>query len=88
MANIQSAKKRIKTSRKRQLRNKARKERLKKAIKSFQRVLKDGDATKISEELKAVCRAVDKAGSKGILHKNTAARKKSRLCAAAKRVAA
>ncbi len=85
MANIASAKKRIKQTRKRTLRNRARKERLKKAVKGFQTCLASKDAAAIGEGLRKVSKVIDKAETKGILHKNAANRKKSRLAKAAAR---
>lgn len=79
MANIKSAKKRIKVIQTKTLRNKIIKSSLKTTIKKF---LADVDS-KNSEEAKgafiASIKALDKATSKGIIHKNNAARKKARL---------
>lgn len=88
MPNIKSAKKRMRQTIKRTARNKVRKERLKKAVKSFRAALAVGEQGAIGEELKKVTRAVDKAGVKGILHKNTVNRRKSRLAKAVNRLAA
>ncbi len=88
MPNIKSAKKRMRQSIKRTARNRVRKEKLKKAVKSFKGALAAGEAQAVGEELKKVTRAIDKAKVKGILHKNTASRRKSRLAKAANRVAA
>lgn len=79
LANIKSAKKRIKVIQTKTLRNKIIKSSLKTTIKKF---LADVDS-KNSEEAKgafiASIKALDKATSKGIIHKNNAARKKARL---------
>ncbi len=88
MPNIKSAKKRMRQSIKRTARNRVRKEKLKKAIKSYKHVLAAGETQAIGEELKKATRAIDKAKVKGVLHKNTASRRKSRLAKAANRVAA
>jgi len=88
MPNIKSAKKRMRQSIKRTARNRVRKEKLKKAVKSFKTALVSGEAQTVGEELKKVTRAIDKAKVKGILHKNTASRRKSRLAKAANRLAA
>lgn len=88
MPKIKSAKKRMRQSVKRTARNRIRKEKLKKAVKSFRAVLGKGDSAAIGEELKKVTRAVDKAGVKGILHKNTVNRRKSRLAKMVTRLAA
>ncbi len=88
MPNIESAKKRMRQSVKRTARNRVRKEKLKKAVKSYKSVLAKGDSAAIGEELKKVTRAIDKAKVKGILHKNTASRRQSRLARAANRAVA
>lgn len=88
MPNIKSAKKRMRQSIKRTARNRVRKEKLKRAVKSFKTALATGEAQTVGEELKKVTKAIDKAKVKGILHKNTASRRKSRLAKAANRLAA
>ncbi len=86
MANCASAKKRIRQNKKSMLRNKVRKERLKNATKEFVTALESGDKEKTKEELKKVHKAIDKAKNKGILHRKTADRKKSRLAISASKV--
>ena len=77
LANIGSAKKRINTTAKKTLRNKMIKSRTKTAIKKvYTASASGGDATAALSQATA---SIDKAASKGVLHKNTAARKKSRL---------
>ena len=78
MANIKSAQKRIRTAAKRQMRNKHIKSSTKTAIKKVTVAAgaKDTDAKTL---LIQAISAIDKAASKGVYHKNTAARKKSRL---------
>ncbi|MDR0273290.1 MAG: 30S ribosomal protein S20 [Clostridiales bacterium] len=78
MANIKSAQKRIRVAAKRQARNKHVKSFTKTAIKKVTVAAgaKDGNAKALL--LQAVA-AIDKAASKGVYHKNTAARKKSKL---------
>ncbi len=76
MPNIKSAKKRVKVIATKTLRNKMNKSQLKTAVKKFEESLKQGkDAA--SEAYKAVVKKTDQAVAKGILHKNTAARRKS-----------
>lgn len=87
MPNIKSAKKRMRQSIKRTARNRVRKEKLKKAVRAFRGALAVGEGNVVGEELKKVSRAIDKAKVKGILHKNTANRRKSRLAKAANRLA-
>ncbi len=79
MANIRSAKKRIRTSEKARLRNKAVRTGVKTAIKK----LADAPAETRPAALSAAVSTIDKAVSKGVLHPNTAARRKSRLTRAA-----
>lgn len=79
MANIKSAQKRILVSAKRQARNKHVKSGTKTAIKKVSLAISDGDGTKTKEMLIQAITAIDKAATKGVYHKNTAARKKSRL---------
>ena len=79
MAHSISAKKRIRQNARRRARNRARKEVLKDAIKSFTAALTGGDAAKAETEFRTATRRIDKVASKGTIHKNTAARKRSRL---------
>ncbi len=79
MANIKSALKRTKIARIRTARNAAYKSMMKTAIRRFETSLKENDLTGSQENLRKATRIIDKLASKGIIHKNTAARKKSRL---------
>ncbi|MBE3591664.1 MAG: 30S ribosomal protein S20 [Thermoanaerobacter sp.] len=79
MANTKSAKKRISVIAKRTLRNKMIKSRVKTFIKKFNESLATGDIETIKEKLRLAVKELDKAATKGVLHKNTVARKKSRL---------
>lgn len=81
MANIKSAKKRILVIEKKTLRNKIIKSRTKTEIKKIHTALAAGDKNAATEALAGAIRQIDKATSKGIFHKNNAARKKSRLSA-------
>ena len=85
MANIKSQKKRILTNEKARQRNKAVKSALKTEIRKFREAAASGDAAKAQAAARAACRALDKAASKGVIHKNQAANKKSAI---AKQVAA
>jgi small subunit ribosomal protein S20 len=78
MPNIKSAIKRVKTTSTRTLRNAAAKSALRTSIKKFEAALAANDAN-AGALLKQALRNLDKAVTKGLLHKNTAARKKSRL---------
>ncbi|MCK9224018.1 MAG: 30S ribosomal protein S20 [Candidatus Muirbacterium halophilum] len=72
--------KRILQNRKRAERNTALKSRMKTTVKKFEKAVEAGVANEESAVLyKDVTRTLDKMVTKGILHKNTAARKKSRL---------
>ena len=76
MANIKSAQKRIRVAAKKQARNKHVKSTTKTAIKKVVSAAGTGDANALLVQAIA---AIDKAAVKGVYHKNTAARKKSRL---------
>lgn len=83
MPNIKSAKKRVKVNEVKALRNKALKSSLHTSVKKANIAISAGAENK-DEALKAAIKSIDKAVSKGILHKNTAARKKSSLVLSAK----
>jgi len=85
VANIKSQIKRNKQNEKARQRNKAVKSSLKTAVRSFREAADSADADKASEALRAAYIKLDKAASKGVIHKNQAANRKSAL---AKRVAA
>jgi small subunit ribosomal protein S20 len=79
VAHSLSAKKRIRQTEKRNARNRARKDAVKSQIKSFQAAVIGGDAGKAETELRQVVAKLDKAAAKSTIHRNTAARKRSRL---------
>ncbi|MCL2527033.1 MAG: 30S ribosomal protein S20 [Defluviitaleaceae bacterium] len=79
MANIKSAKKRILVTSKRQARNRHIKSSTKTAIKKLQAAVGAGQSDDIQTLLSQAVSAIDTACSKGVYHKNTAARKKSKL---------
>lgn len=85
MANIKSAKKRVLIAIKNNERNTAFKSSIKTAVKKALS-LANGEAEELKVALSKVYQLCDKAVSKGILHKNTAARKKSRLTKAINRL--
>ncbi|MCF6154655.1 MAG: 30S ribosomal protein S20 [Candidatus Brocadia sp.] len=76
---MQSAKKRLRQNIKRNLRNRSYRSALKTQIKNFLGVMKAGNVQAAEEELRLAIKKLDKAAAKGILHKNTVSRKKSRL---------
>jgi small subunit ribosomal protein S20 len=86
VANIKSQLKRIKTNEKSRQRNKATKSALKTSIRRFREAADAGDATKATELAYAASRALDKAASKGVIHKNQAANRKSAIASKAARL--
>jgi len=87
LPNIKSAMKRVKVSKKKNLRNRMVKTGVKTAIKKYQVALTEGVAP-ASAQLSATASAIDKAAAKGVLHKNAANRKKARLAKALNKVQA
>ena len=85
MANIKSQLKRIKTNEKARQRNKAVKSSLRTSIRRFRAAADAGDNAKALDALQSASRDLDKAASKGVIHANQAANKKSAM---AKRAAA
>lgn len=85
MANIKSAKKRILTSQKRAAANKAVKSGVKTAVKKVRVAIEAKDAAAVAVAFENAKSVIDKAAQKGVLHRNTASRKVSRLAAAAKK---
>jgi small subunit ribosomal protein S20 len=85
VANIKSQIKRIGTNKKAQERNKAVKSELKTAIRATKTAVLAGDKAKAESALTLAAKKLDKAASKGVIHKNQAANRKSAI---AKSVAA
>ncbi len=79
MANIKSQKKRVLTNEKRRLRNKDYRTALKTYVKRFNAAVAGDDDALAQTEFRNAARALDKAVSKGILHANNAANKKSSM---------
>lgn len=79
MANIKSAIKRAKTSEERNAHNASIKSNMRTAIKKVEAAVVNNDNAAASENYVDAARKLDKAASKGLIHKNAAARKKSRL---------
>src|ERR1700681_4517032 len=87
MANSRSARKRIRSSERKHLRNRAVKSAVRtKVIKARHALLEEGGATG-DAELHAAIRALDRAAEKGVLHRNNVRRRKSRLASMAARLA-
>ena len=87
MANIKSAKKRILIAEANRQRNVSFKSSIKTAIKKALSLAEGEDKEALNASISKVYQLCDKAVVKGILHKNTAARKKSRLALAIKKLA-
>ncbi|MEE8836006.1 MAG: 30S ribosomal protein S20 [Eubacteriales bacterium] len=79
MANIKSAKKRVITSQKREEHNQGIRSAVKTSVKKVESLVEAGDKEAASKALLDATSTIDKAASKGILHKNNASRKVSRL---------
>ncbi|AUS80032.1 30S ribosomal protein S20 [Actinoalloteichus sp. AHMU CJ021] len=79
MANIKSQMKRIRTNEKARLRNKAVRSSVKTAIRKFREAVEAGDKDKAVQLSREANRKLDKAVSKGVIHANQAANKKSAI---------
>ena len=79
MANIKSQLKRIKTNEKARLRNKSVKSSVKTAIRKFREAAESGDKDQAITLLREASKKLDKAASKGVIHPNQAANKKSAM---------
>jgi small subunit ribosomal protein S20 len=79
MANIKSQIKRNRQNEARRVRNKQVRSSLKTRVKRFEDALASGDSATAAAEYRETTQALDKAVSKGVIHKNKAANKKSRL---------
>ena len=79
MPNIKSAKKRVRVIEKKSMRNQILKSSLRTTLKKFDAIASAGDKQSAETAYKLAVKKVDQAVAKGILHKNTAARKKSQL---------
>ena len=82
MANIKSQQKRNLTNERNRLRNKSVKSSLRTAVRAFRQAAEAGEQDKAAELLVSTSRKLDKAASKGVIHKNQAANKKSALAQA------
>lgn len=77
VANIKSQKKRIRTAEKARVRNRAVRSELKTYVKKVHVAVEEGDKEGAQAAANVACRKLDKAASKGIIHKNQAAKRKS-----------
>ncbi len=87
MANTASARKRIRQTKTRTLRNQARKSRMRTFIKKVETTIAGGDKAAAREALRQAQPEMQRAASKGVVHANTVARKLSRLAARIKALA-
>jgi small subunit ribosomal protein S20 len=88
MANIKSSKKDIKRSTKRRITNTATKSALKTYVKKVRTAVTTSEPANVSTALVNAVSALDKAAQRGVIHKNAAARRKSRIAKAANKVLA
>ena len=88
MANTASARKRIRQIERRTERNTARRSRMRTAIKKVEVAIAGGDKAAAADALRAAQPEMQRASGKGVIHKNTVARKLSRLSARVKAIAA
>ncbi|MCX7370554.1 MAG: 30S ribosomal protein S20 [Alphaproteobacteria bacterium] len=88
MANNSSARKRIRQTEKRTVRNKARKSRVRSFLRKVEEAVKSGDKAAAQEAFRAAQPEMQRAATKGVLHANTVARRLSRLSARVKSVGA
>jgi small subunit ribosomal protein S20 len=79
VANIKSQQKRNRTNERARLRNKSVKSSLRTAVRAFREAAAAGEKDKAAELLVSTSRKLDQAASKGVIHKNQAANKKSAL---------
>lgn len=87
MANTASARKRIRQTQRRTVRNQARKSRMRSFVKKVEAAIGSGDRTAAAEALRAAQPEMQRAAGKGVVHRNTVARKLSRLSARIKAIA-
>ncbi|MGH7044069.1 MAG: 30S ribosomal protein S20 [Acetobacteraceae bacterium] len=87
MANTASARKRIRQTERRTARNKARKSRVRSFVKKVETAIAGGDQAQAAEALRAAQPELQRAVGKGVMHRNTVARRLSRLSARVKALA-
>ncbi len=88
MANHVSALKRVRQTKRKTGVNRANRSRIRGSLRLMREALQKGDAQAAQEQFRAVTSALDKSVQKGVLHKNTASRYKSRLNARVKALSA
>jgi small subunit ribosomal protein S20 len=82
MANTKSAQKRIRTSERNRLRNRAVRSALRTSVKKFREAVDAGDLTSATKLLREAHAEIDRSAKKSVVHRRTAARSKSRLALA------
>jgi len=87
MANIASAKKRARQNEQRRVHNASLRSRMRTAVKRVRKAIAEGNKEAAQAELRSASSLLDSTAGKGIVHKNMAARNKSRLAAAVKAMA-
>ena len=87
MANMKSQQKRNITNEKRRQRNQSARSYVRTEIRKFRSLIEAGDKTAAENQLRVASRALDKAVSKGVFHRNNAANKKSSLALAFNKMA-
>ncbi len=88
MANHVSALKRVRQTERRTERNRANKSRMRTALRRLRTALNSGNTEEANTQFRSTVSVLDKAVQKGVIHKNTASRYKSRLAARVKALAA
>lgn len=81
MPNTESAKKRVRQTTKRNARNLWRKRRVKTDVSGFLKAIASGDVAAAESEMRKAAKTLDKIAATGTIHKNNAARRKSRMAA-------
>jgi small subunit ribosomal protein S20 len=79
LANIKSAIKRIRSSKRKQIRNLSIRTRARGSVKNAREAIASGNATDAAKAIQEAYSALDRAAIKGVIHKRNAARRKSRL---------
>ena len=82
MANIKQQKKRVLTNEKRRMRNKSVRSATRTEIRKFREAVESGDKAAAEAPLRVASRKLDKAVTKGVFHRNSAANKKSNMARA------
>lgn len=87
MANIKQQKKRVLTNEKRRVRNKSIRSATRTEIRKFREAVESGDKAAAEAQLRVASRKLDKAVTKGVYHRNSAANKKSNMARALNKMA-